>query len=59
MYKKIANKVGADSLPPKVMESVKQMLPNNKLVMNRAKRGLFAGRHIQFGNKIALQGLNK
>lgn len=59
MYNKIAKKVGSDSLPPQLMESVKKMLPNNKIVMNRAKRGLFAGRHIQFGNKIALQGLNK
>ncbi|ONK74726.1 uncharacterized protein A4U43_C03F9510 [Asparagus officinalis] len=59
MYNKIAKKAGADSMPSQVMESVKKMIPNTKIVMNRAKRGIFAGRHIQFGNKIALQGLNK
>ncbi|KAL2643856.1 hypothetical protein R1flu_011443 [Riccia fluitans] len=28
-------------------------------VMNRAKRGLYAGRHIQFGNKVSEDGGNK
>ncbi|KAG6552499.1 hypothetical protein Mapa_005919 [Marchantia paleacea] len=28
-------------------------------IMNRAKRGLYAGRHIQFGNKVSEDGGNK
>ena len=30
-----------------------------KIVMKRALRGLYAGRHIQFGNKISEDGGNK
>ncbi|KAJ0974797.1 hypothetical protein J5N97_016762 [Dioscorea zingiberensis] len=59
LYKKIAKKVGEGSVPKEVMESVKRSLPNNKLVMGRAKRGIYAGRHIQFGNKVSEDGGNK
>ncbi|KAH7652993.1 Ribosomal protein L28/L24 protein [Dioscorea alata] len=59
LYKKIARKVGEGSVPKEVMESVKKCLPNNKLVMGRAKRGIYAGRHIQFGNKVSEDGGNK
>ncbi|KAJ6791159.1 putative 54S ribosomal protein L24, mitochondrial [Iris pallida] len=60
MYKKIVRKVGGGAaLPPQVMESVRKCLPENKVVMGRAKRGIFAGRHIQFGNKISQSGGNK
>ncbi|KAL0924022.1 hypothetical protein M5K25_004823 [Dendrobium thyrsiflorum] len=58
LYKKLARKVGKD-VPAEVMETVKKYLPNNKIVMGRAKRGIFAGRHIQFGNKISEDGGNK
>ncbi|CAM6123902.1 unnamed protein product [Calypogeia fissa] len=30
-----------------------------RVVMNRANRGLYAGRHIQFGNKVSEDGGNK
>lgn len=46
-------------MAPEVLESMKKLLPNNKIVMGRAKRGIFAGRHIQFGNKISEDGGNK
>jgi large subunit ribosomal protein L28 len=46
-------------LPAELMESVKTMLPKSKVVMGRAKRGIFAGRHIQFGNKVSEDGGNK
>lgn len=58
LYKKLVRKVGKD-VPAEVMETVKKCLPNSKIVMGRAKRGIFAGRHIQFGNKISEDGGNK
>jgi large subunit ribosomal protein L28 len=60
MYKKVARRVGSDGkLPAELMKSVKDMLPDSKVVMGRAKRGIFAGRHIQFGNKVSEDGGNK
>ncbi|TVU38694.1 hypothetical protein EJB05_12078 [Eragrostis curvula] len=60
MYKKVVRRVGGEGqLPAELLESVKNMLPNNKVVMGRAKRGIFAGRHIQFGNKVSEDGGNK
>ncbi|XP_008776118.1 54S ribosomal protein L24, mitochondrial-like [Phoenix dactylifera] len=59
IYKKIVRKVGKDSVPAEMLESVRKCLPNNKLVMGRAKRGIYAGRHIQFGNKVSEDGGNK
>jgi large subunit ribosomal protein L28 len=59
MYKKVARAVGSKELPKGVMESIKEMLPNNKVVMGRAQRGIFAGRHIRFGNKVSEDGGNK
>ncbi|XP_062190067.1 large ribosomal subunit protein bL28m-like [Phragmites australis] len=60
MYKKVVQRVGGEGkLPAELMESVKNMLPNSKVVMGRAKRGIFAGRHIQFGNKVSEDGGNK
>ncbi|XP_010931519.1 large ribosomal subunit protein bL28m [Elaeis guineensis] len=58
IYKKVVRKVG-DSVPAEVLESMRKGLPNNKLVMGRAKRGIYAGRHIQFGNKVSEDGGNK
>ncbi|KAG2637501.1 hypothetical protein PVAP13_2NG523900 [Panicum virgatum] len=58
MYKKVVRRVGGEGkLPAELMKSVKDMLPNSKVVMGRAKRGIFAGRHIQFGNKVTTHAL--
>ena len=60
MYKKVVRRVGGEGkLPAELMKSVKDMLPNSKVVMGRAKRGIFAGRHIQFGNKVSEDSGNK
>ena len=60
MYKKVVRRVGSDGkLPAELMKSVKDMLPDSKVVMGRAKRGIFDGRHIQFGNKVSEDGGNK
>ncbi|XP_051215510.1 large ribosomal subunit protein bL28m [Lolium perenne] len=60
IYNKVVRRVGAEvKLPAEAMESVKNMLPNSKVVMGRAKRGIFAGRHIRFGNKVSEDGGNK
>jgi large subunit ribosomal protein L28 len=60
MYKKVVRRVGGEGeLPAQLMEPVKNMLPNSKVVMGRAKRGIFAGRHIQFGNNVSEDGGNK
>uniref|UniRef100_A0ACD5V068 Uncharacterized protein n=1 Tax=Avena sativa TaxID=4498 RepID=A0ACD5V068_AVESA len=60
IYNKVVRRVGGDGkLPAELMESVKSMLPKSKVVMGRAKRGIFAGRHIQFGNKVSEDGGNK
>ena len=60
MYKKVVRRVGSDGkLPAELMKSVKDMLPDSKVVMGRAKRGIFAGRHIQFGNKVSEDSGNK
>ncbi|XP_057550287.1 54S ribosomal protein L24, mitochondrial [Amaranthus tricolor] len=57
--KRVLKKVGEDNIAKGVKESLKKSLPNNKVIMGRAKRGLFAGRHIQFGNQISEDGGNK
>ncbi|KAL6875775.1 hypothetical protein ACP4OV_013288 [Aristida adscensionis] len=60
MYKRVVRRVGGEGkLPAELMESIKNMMPNSKVVMGRAKRGIFAGRHIQFGNKVSEDGGNK
>ncbi|KAF2316677.1 hypothetical protein GH714_042018 [Hevea brasiliensis] len=58
MMKKVMKKVGEKTLTPGVEESLKKSIPDSKVVMGRAKRGLFAGRHIQFGNRISEDGGN-
>ncbi|XP_074310745.1 uncharacterized protein LOC141646723 [Silene latifolia] len=57
--KKILKKVGEENMTKGVKNALKKSLPNNKVVMGRANRGLFAGRHIQFGNQISEDGGNK
>ncbi|OMO90616.1 Ribosomal protein L28 [Corchorus olitorius] len=59
MMKKMIKKVGENKLAPGVKEQLKKCIPDSKVVMNRAKRGLYAGRHIQFGNRISEDGGNK
>ncbi|XVE71346.1 hypothetical protein DITRI_Ditri10aG0143600 [Diplodiscus trichospermus] len=59
MMKKLMKKVGENNLAPGVKEQLKKCIPDSKVVMNRAKRGLYAGRHIQFGNRISEDGGNK
>ncbi|OMO86121.1 Ribosomal protein L28 [Corchorus capsularis] len=59
MMKKMIKKVGENKLAPGVKEQLKKYIPDSKVVMGRAKRGLYAGRHIQFGNRISEDGGNK
>ena len=60
MMKKIIKKIGGEkNLAPGVKESLQKCTPNTKVVMGRAHRGLFAGRHIQFGNSVSEDGGNK
>lgn len=59
MMKKILKTVGENGLSRRDKESLEKCIPRNKIVMNRAKRGLFAGRHIQFGNRVSEDGGNK
>ena len=55
IMKKIARKMG----DCKLEESLKKYSPDSKVVMGRAKRGIYAGRHIQFGNRVSEDGGNK
>lgn len=59
LFKKIIRKVGSESMAPGMKESLKKQLPDKRVVMERAKRGMFAGKHIQFGNKVSEDGGNK
>ncbi|KAL3650842.1 hypothetical protein CASFOL_007245 [Castilleja foliolosa] len=60
MMKKILKKVGGEqNLAPGVKEQLKRSVPDTKVIMGRAHRGLYAGRHIQFGNRVSEDGGNK
>ncbi|KAK9279369.1 hypothetical protein L1049_013048 [Liquidambar formosana] len=59
MMKKIIRNVGENNLAPGVKESLNKCVPDSKVVMGRAKRGIYAGRHIQFGNRVSEDGGNK
>ncbi|KAL9296693.1 hypothetical protein ACSQ67_022589 [Phaseolus vulgaris] len=59
MMKKVLKTVGENGLSRREKESLEKCMPRSKVVMNRAKRGLFAGRHIQFGNRVSEDGGNK
>ncbi|CAN1138360.1 54S ribosomal protein L24, mitochondrial [Linum perenne] len=59
MMNKVLRKVGGKNLSPAVKEALKKSIPDKKVVMGRAQRGLFAGKHIQFGNQISEDGGNK
>ncbi|GAB2293141.1 hypothetical protein Dimus_027350, partial [Dionaea muscipula] len=58
MMKKILKKVGQENLAPGLEDALKKSVPDSKIVMGRAKRGIFAGRHIQFGNRVSEDGGN-
>ncbi|KAH9303021.1 hypothetical protein KI387_014604 [Taxus chinensis] len=59
MLKKLLPMIKVQSLTDEAKEALRRNLPNNKCIMGRAKRGIFAGRHIQFGNQISEDGGNK
>ncbi|KAI4330125.1 hypothetical protein MLD38_028430 [Melastoma candidum] len=60
MMKKVLKAVGGEqNLAPGVKESLERSIPKSKIVMGRAHRGLFAGRHIRFGNRVSEDGGNK
>ncbi|KAK9988825.1 hypothetical protein SO802_029064 [Lithocarpus litseifolius] len=59
MMKKVLKNVGEKNLAPGLKESLKKCIPDSKVIMGRAKRGLYAGRHIQFGNRVSEDGGNK
>ncbi|KAH6830719.1 Ribosomal L28 family [Perilla frutescens var. hirtella] len=60
MMKKIIKKIGGEhNLAPGVKDQLKKSVPDRKIVMGRAHRGLYAGRHIQFGNRVSEGGGNK
>ncbi|KAG2291897.1 hypothetical protein Bca4012_007871 [Brassica carinata] len=59
MMKKLVKKVGAGTLTPELKDKLKACVPDSKVVMGRAKRGLYAGRHIQYGNRVSEDGGNK
>lgn len=60
MVKKIIKKLGAEkSLTPAAKVQIQKFEPDTKMVMGRAHRSFFAGRHIQFGNRVSEKGGNK
>ncbi|XP_027080914.2 uncharacterized protein [Coffea arabica] len=60
MVKRIVKKIGGEkNLAPGLKDELKKSVPNSKVVMGRAHRGLYAGRHIQFGNQVSHDGGNK
>lgn len=59
MMKKLVKRVGAENITPELKEKLKACVPDTKVVMGRAKRGLYAGRHIQYGNRVSEDGGNK
>ncbi|XP_076909955.1 large ribosomal subunit protein bL28m-like [Bidens hawaiensis] len=58
--KELMKKIGGEkNMDAGVKESLKKSLPESKVVMGRAHRGIYAGRHIQFGNQVSEKGGNK
>ena len=55
----VVRRVGGEGKLPAELMLMANMLPDSKVVMGRAKRGIYAGRHIQFGNKVSEDGGNK
>lgn len=60
MVKNIMKKIGGDkNLDSGVKASLKKCIPDSKVVMSRAHRGIYAGKHIHFGNQVSDKGGNK
>lgn len=60
MMRSVMKKVGDKNLNPRLKQELKKnRLPDPKIVMGRAQRGIYAGRHIQFGNNVSEDGGNK
>jgi len=59
MLKSLLPKIDGLSVSAEAVEAWRKALPKNKCVMNRAKRGLYGGRNIQFCNQISEDGGNK
>ncbi|KAK4755961.1 hypothetical protein SAY87_009718 [Trapa incisa] len=59
MMKKVLKRVGEQNLAPGAKETLEKCIPKSKIVMGRANRGIFAGRHIRFGNQVSEDGGNK
>nr|POE82536.1 hypothetical protein CFP56_71969 [Quercus suber] len=59
MMKKVLKNVGGKNLALGLKESPKKCIPDSKVVVGRAKRSVYAGRHIQFGNRVKENGGNK
>ncbi|KAF6142358.1 hypothetical protein GIB67_002336 [Kingdonia uniflora] len=59
VLRKIVRDVGKENLVPLVKEVAKKYPSKIKVVMGSAKRGIFAGRHIQFGDQISENGGNR
>ncbi|KAM7271140.1 hypothetical protein ACFE04_030354 [Oxalis oulophora] len=60
MMNKLMKKLGGENnLAAGVKEELNRCIPDRNLVMARAQRGLFAGRHIRFGNQVSQDGGNK
>lgn len=60
MMKKFVKKIGGEkNLAPALKDQLKKSMPDTKIVMGRAHRGIFAGKHIRFGNRVSEDGGNK
>ncbi|XP_019177624.1 PREDICTED: 54S ribosomal protein L24, mitochondrial [Ipomoea nil] len=59
MKKLVKNLGGEKNLPARAKERLEKLPPKTTVVMGRAHRGLYAGRHIQFGNQVSEDGGNK
>ncbi|KAG9142129.1 hypothetical protein Leryth_024747 [Lithospermum erythrorhizon] len=60
LMKKIMKNIGGEkNLAPGVKEELQRSLPKTKVVMGRAHRGLYAGRHIQYGKLLVKMVNNK
>nr|GMC71298.1 54S ribosomal protein L24, mitochondrial [Ipomoea batatas]GMC74965.1 54S ribosomal protein L24, mitochondrial [Ipomoea batatas] len=58
MKKLVKNLGGEKNLAGRAKERLEKLPPKSTVVMGRAHRGLYAGRHIQFGNQVSEDGGN-
>lgn len=59
MLRNLLSKTKGEGVSAEAVEAWRKALPKNNRTMGRAKRGLYGGRHIQFGNNISEDGGNK